>query len=248
MPARIAIGLLVLLAGCGRTPRRAGTEVIVAAAANLTDVFGRVGPAFQSQTGIHPVFSFASTAQLTRQIENSAPFDVFTAADSAHVARLEHEGLLDHRAVYARGVLALWVPPGSRGKIERLEDLRSPQVRSIALAKPELAPYGQAAMESLARLGIWDLVKPRVIYAENISMARQYGASGNADAVFTAYSLVLHAEGKVIRVDPKLHNPIDQELGVVTHSKNRDAAQKFVDFLLRGNGKTILGQYGYGTP
>ena len=93
--------------------------MIIAAAANLTDVFQKMGPEFESATGVHPVFSFASTAQLTQQIENSAPFDVFAAADATHVEELERKGLLlaGSRAVYARGILALWVPAGTRSGI-----------------------------------------------------------------------------------------------------------------------------------
>ncbi len=149
------------------------------------------------------------------------------------------------RAVYARGVLALWIPPRSAARVGRLEDLASPEVRVIAIAKPELAPYGQAAVDSLERLGIWERVRLKVVFAENINMAKQYGASNNADAVLTAYSLVLDEAGKVIRVDDKLHRPIDQELGIVAKSEHPDAARKFVAFLLGEEGKKMLAAYGY---
>src|SRR5712692_5555477 len=222
---------LPVLAGC-RQEGAEKPEITVAAAANLTDVFQSIGPRFETETGIHPVFSFASTAQLARQIENLAPFDVFTAADSEHVGQLDRKGLLvpGSRAVYARGVLALWIPARSAARVSRIEDLTSPEVRVIAIAKPELAPYGQAAVESLERLGIWGQVKPRVVFAENINMAKQYGAANNADAVFTAYSVVLHETGNIIRVDQKLHRPISQELGIVAKSEHPDAAKKFAAF------------------
>jgi molybdate transport system substrate-binding protein len=225
-------------------------EVTVAAAANLSEVFQVVGSKFEAATGVHPVFSFASTAQLANQIENSAPFDVYAAADVVHVEQLEKKGLLvsGSRAVYATGILALWIPPGSAAKIDGPDGLVQPAVKVIALAKPELAPYGLAARETLQHLGIWDQVQSRVVYAENINMAKQFGASGNADAVFTAYSLVLKEKGKVIKVDEKLHNPIDQALGIVAASKHRDTAQQFVDFLLKGQGRGILGDFGYRVP
>jgi molybdate transport system substrate-binding protein len=252
MPPRRAFLLAVLLpltcAGQSNTsPKR---EVTVAAAANLIDVFQRIGPDFEAESGIHPVFSFASTAQLTLQIENSAPFDVFTAADSEHVAGLDQKHLLlpGSRTVYATGVLALWIPPGSKAPITRLEELTSSEVKVIAIAKPELAPYGQAAVETLQRLHIWDQVKAKVVYAENINIARQYGASGNADAVLTAYSLVLKESGKVIRVDENLHQPILQELGIVANSAHRDEARKFVNFLLNSKGRNILASFGYQVP
>ena len=244
---------VALLTGCKTQSDAgvpAGSTVTVAAAANLTDVFGVIGPRFEAATGIHPVFSFASTAQLTQQIENSAPFDVFTAADAAHVDELDRRGLLlaGSRAVYVRGVLALWIPPGTNPAINRIQDLGNPKVRFIAIAKPELAPYGQAAVEALQRLGLWKQVQSRIVYAENINVARQYGMSGNADVVFTAYSLVLHEPGKVLRVDQSLYHQIDQELGIMAGSKHIEPARAFVDFLIRGAGQEVLQKSGYQAP
>jgi molybdate transport system substrate-binding protein len=238
--------LLLLLFACGRsTP--APSELTVAAAANLTAVFQRLGPQFEAQTSIHPVFSFASTAQLARQIESAAPFDLFAAADALHVDELDRKGLLvpGSRAVYATGILALWIPPQSTAAVTRIEELASPDVRVIAVANPELAPYGQAAIETLQHLGILARVKAKIVYAENINMAKQYGMSNNADAVFIAYSLVLHEGGRVIQVDEKLHQPIVQELGIVAKSRHRDAAQKFAQFLLTGAGRSVLLSSGY---
>ena len=225
-------------------------EVNIAAAANLSDVFQTVGTQFQSATGIHPVFSFGSPAQLTQQIENGAPFDVFAAADASHVDQLAKEGKLaaGSKAVYATGILALWVPAGSPAKIIRLADLNSPEVRVIAIARPELAPYGEATVETLQHVGIWEQVKSGVVYGDSISMAKQYGTSGNADAVFTAYSLVLKESGKVIQVDEKLHKPITQALGIIGASHRQDAAAKFTEFLLKGKGREILAAHGYRVP
>jgi molybdate transport system substrate-binding protein len=246
-PVLLLAALLLAVGSPGQTPKR---EVTVAAAANLGDVFQVLGPQFEAATGIHPVFSFASTAQLALQIENSAPFDVFAAADVEHVEQLDKKGLLlpGSRAVYATGILALWIPPGSAAKIDGPEGLVQPAVKVIALAKPELAPYGLAARETLMHLGIWDRVQSRIVYADNINMAKQYGSSGNADAVFTAYSLVLKEAGKVIKIDDKLHNPIDQALGIVAASKHSDTARQFADFLLKGRGRDVLANFGYRLP
>jgi len=223
--------------------------VTIAAAANLSDVCQTLGSQFEKETGIHPVFSFGSTAQLTQQIENGAPFDLFLAADAEHPRKLDTEYLLlpDSRVVYATGVLVLWIPSGSHAKIERLGDLVSGDVKVIALAKPELAPYGQAAVETLTKLGLWDHVKEKVVYADNISMAKQYGTSGNADAVFTAWSLVLTESGRTIPVDETLHRPISQELGVIAKSANLPAARSFAAFLTKGKGRDILASHGYRT-
>lgn len=221
-------------------------RLTIAAAANLTEVAKVLGAQFETESGIHPVFSFGSTAQLTQQIENGAPFDVFLAADAEHVQELDRKGLLvpGSGAAYADGVLALWMP-SSAMPVNRIEDLASPRVHVIAVAKPELAPYGLASMEALRRTGMLDKVNAKIVYSDNINMAKQYGESGNADAVFTAYSLVLKAPGKVIRIDEKLHRPITQELGVIAASMHKAEAAKFADFVLHGKGRAILSDFGY---
>jgi molybdate transport system substrate-binding protein len=244
--AALLISMLAVSSGC-RSSVPAKQEVTVAAAANLTAVFEKLGPQFEAQTKIHPVFNFGSTAQLARQIESSAPFDVFAAADAEHVDDLARKGLLlpGSSAVYATGVLALWVPAGSKASVGRVDDVTMPEVKVIAVAKPELAPYGQATVESLRSLGIWDKVQSKIVYAENISIAKQYGVSNNADAVFTAYSLVVKEPGRVIPVEESLHAPITQKLGILAHSQHVEAAQRFVDFLVRGGGRDILSGFGY---
>lgn len=225
----------------------APAEITVAAAANLAEVAQALGAEFEARTKIHAVFSMGSTAQLTTQIENSAPFDVFLSADAEHVDKLDREGLLapGSAVVYAVGVLALWIPPGSKAHISTLADLKGSDARVIAIANPKLAPYGAAAVETLQHTGIWDQVKAKIVYAENISMAKQYGVSKNADAVFTAYSLVLKETGNVIQVDEKLHQPIVQKLGVVTRSQHGESAQAFTRFVLGGGGRAVLARYGY---
>ena len=221
MRVRALIAVLALTVATNGQKR----EVAVAAAANLSEVFQQqIGPQFEAATGIHPVFSFGSTAQLATQIKNGAPFDVFAAADVEHVP--------EPRSVYATGILAVWFP-GGKGS---LEDLVQPSVKVIALAKPELAPYGLAARETLQKLGIWSKIEAKVVYADNISMAKQYGTSGNADAVFTAYSLVMKDKGKVIQVDERLHAPIDQAIGIVAASKNQGGGTRVHELSPRREG------------
>jgi len=247
---RIVKRWLIVVAALAAASGAERPEVMVAAASNLTEVLSTAGRRFEARTGIHATFSFASTAQLTRQIENGAPFDVLLAADTAHVDELDRKGLLaaGSRALYARGVLALWIPPSGPQSVQRLEDLAGPQVRYIAIAKPELAPYGQAAVDSLTRLGLWNAVQPKVVYAENINMAKQYGVSKNADAVLTAYSLVFREAGKAIAVDEKLHEPINQELAVMRAAPQAAAARRFAAFLLSVEGQELLAGFGYAPP
>jgi molybdate transport system substrate-binding protein len=241
------LAFALLAASCHR--ETGASQITVAAAANLSETATSLGSQFEAQTGIKPIFSFASTAQLTTQIENAAPFDVFLSADAQHVDQLDQKNLLapGTPAPYAIGVLALWIPsPGQA--IHQVEDLVSPEVTTIAVAKPELAPYGQAAVEALHRAGIWDQVASKIVYAENISMAKQYGVSKNADAVFTAYSLVLKEAGLVIQVSESLHQPIMQKLGILASSTHKTGAKKFADFVLHGKGREVLTNYGYRIP
>jgi molybdate transport system substrate-binding protein len=240
----VLISALLIGNLAGQSPKQ---EITVAAAANLTEVAQALGSKFESQTKIHPIFSFGSTAQLTTQIENSAPFDVFLAADAEHVDKLDGEGLLvaGTNAVYAVGVLALWIPPSSKAQVSKVGDLKAKEIRVIAVANPKLAPYGSAALETLHHAGIWDAVEDKIVYADNISMAKQYGTSKNADAVFTAYSLVLKEAGKVIQVDESLHRPIVQKLAVLARSQHRRSAQSFTRFVLSEPGRSVLARFGY---
>lgn len=226
------------------------SEINVAAAANLTDAFAEVAKQFTADTGVRVVFSFGSTADLARQIENGAPYDVFAAADVEHVDALERKGLLTPgtRASFARGRLVLWIPPGNNINVSRIEDLTLAAVERIAIAKPDVAPYGRASVEALQALNLWQQVEPKVVYAQNVSMTKQYASSGNAEVAFLPLALVKAGEGRTIEVDEKLHQPIVQALGIVKASGKQEAALRFKDFVLSDNGQRILEQYGYRKP
>jgi molybdate transport system substrate-binding protein len=238
-----------LLGSCGAS-RPANAKLTVAAAANLMDVFGEAGRAFQAKTGVEVVFSYGSTAQLATQIDNGAPFDVFAAADTEHVDSLvaTRKLLGDSRAIYALGQLALWIPEGGSSGVHELKDLGEPQIRFVAIAQPELAPYGQATVEVLKGAGLWDAVQPKLVYGTSISMARQFAASGSASAAFTAYSLVLHEKGTVLKIDSHLYKPIEQAMGIVAASGHLEEAKQFRSFLLGPEGRTILANSGYLLP
>jgi molybdate transport system substrate-binding protein len=238
----VVLGVL-LLAGCS-SHQAEPSKLTVAAAANLTDVFGEIGKAFTAKTGTEVVFSFGSTAQLAQQIDNGAPFDVFAAADTEHVDSLVKSGKIvtDSRAVYAIGQLAMWSPSDA---VKDLKDLAEKKVRFVSVAQPGLAPYGEATVQALKAAGLWEQVQPKIVYSNNISLAKQLAASGNADAAFTAYSLVLHEKGNVVKVDPGLYRPIEQALGLVASSKRVQEAKQFREFVLGPAGKAILEKSGY---
>lgn len=229
---------------------RVPEKLTVAAAANLTDVFAEAGRAFQAKTGVEVVFSYGPTIGLAQQIANGAPFDLFAAADTAHVDSLTAAGKLtrESRAVYALGQLALWVPLGEQASIRELKDLTGDRVRFIAIAQPQLAPYGQATVEALKSAGLWNNVQPKIVYSNSINQAKELASSGNADAAFTAYSLVLHEKGSTLKVDPQLYRPIEQALGILASSRRMDDAKQFRAFLLGREGRSILAKNGYLLP
>jgi molybdate transport system substrate-binding protein len=240
----------VALLGSCRAPRATESKLTVAAAANLMDVFGEVGREFQAKTGVEVIFSYGSTAQLATQIDNGAPFDLFAAADTEHVDSLVSGQKItsDSRAVYALGQLALWIPEGEKIGVQELKDLAATQVRFVAIAQPELAPYGRATLEVLKGTGLWDSVQPKLVYGTSISMAKQFAASGSASAAFTAYSLVLHEKGTVLKIDARLYKPIEQAMGIVAASAHIGEAKQFRSFLLGAEGRTILTNGGYLLP
>jgi len=226
------------------------SEITVAAAANLTEAFAEVAKAFTAQTGVQVTYSFGATADLARQIENGGPFDVFAAADVEHVDALVSRGLLagDARAIYARGRLVLWKPPQSQAALTRVEDVNGANVRFIAIAKPDVAPYGRAAVEALRALDLWKDVEAKVVYSQNVTQAKQYAASGNADLAFLPLALVKPGEGQSLEVDAALYQPINQAVAVVRASGRQAAARRFVVFLLGAEGQAILERFGYLKP
>jgi len=248
----VVVAVSVLLSGCRQqsgSNQPTAEEITVAAAANLTDAFAEVAKQFTAKTGVRVVYSFGSTADLEKQIENGGPFDVFASADVEHVDELNQKGLIvpESRAVYARGRLVIWTPPQSRVKINRLEDVAGADVKAVAIAKPDLAPYGRASVETLKSLNVRPQVEPKVVYGTNVSNTKQYATSGNADVAFIPLALVKKGEGQSLVVDERLHQPIDQALAIIKASGKQDMAQRFVSFVLGDEGQAILQQFGYGS-
>lgn len=223
------------------------TEINAAAAANLSDAFNELGKQFTARTGIRVVYSFGATADLAKQIENGAPFDLFAAADTEHIEQLHRHGLIvpGTAALYARGRLVVWTAAGSNIRLDRIEDLRVAEVERIAIARPDAAPYGRAAVEALRALGLWNDVESKVIYGQNVSQAKQYVATGNADAALLPRSLVRKGEGHAIEVDERLHQPINQSLAVIQSSAKQQAASLFSQYVLSPEGQSLLERYGY---
>ena len=222
-------------------------EITVAAAANLTDAFTEMGKEFTSKTGVRVRLSFGATADLARQIENDAPFDVFASADVEHIDKLKDAGLLLPGTIrlFARGRLVLWIPQGSPFDFNRIEDITRAEIERISIAKPDLAPYGRATIEALRALHLWTQVEGKVIYAQNVSQARQFAATGNAEVAFIPQALYKTGEGRIIEIEEHLYRPLNHSIAVIKDSRQQDAAQRFLSFVLSPEGQSLLERYGY---
>lgn len=241
-------GLLLLAAfGCGGSSE-SGESVIVAAASNLDRAIPRLVEDFEAASGLKAVVSLGSTSNLTQQIENGAPFDVFLSADAAHVDTLIAGGFAepDSKYVYARGRLALWARAESPLQLTGPEALLDSSVKYVSIANPGFAPYGIAAEQALERLGYSDRLKGKLVYAQNVSMTQQYAASGNADIAVTALSLTKDSDGKSYELDAALYDPIEQALAVLVTSLHKDAANRFAVYMRDSRARTILDEFGYG--
>ncbi|HSK65154.1 MAG TPA: molybdate ABC transporter substrate-binding protein [Pyrinomonadaceae bacterium] len=225
-------------------------ELTVAAASDLTDAFEELGREFEANHKTKVVFVFGSTGMLTRQIENGAPMDLFAAAHVAYVEQLEQKGLIvpGTKAIYARGRITIWTTSDSPLTLSTISDLTRTEVKRIAIANPAHAPYGLAAQQAMQSAGIWDTVKPKLVYGDNIRQTLQYAETGNVDAAIVALSLSQQSKGRWTLIPEELHQPIDQGLAVIKSTRNEQAARAFANFITGARGKEILAKYGFAFP
>jgi molybdate transport system substrate-binding protein len=249
----LALSLVPLATSCqGSTAMRPTTPptLTVSAAADLVYAFTELGQAFEQETGTRVVFNFGSTGQLAQQIEQGAPVDLFAAANVSYVDELARQGLVlpDTVQLYARGRITLWTRADSPLSIDDIEDLAGPEVRRIAIANPDHAPYGVAAREALQSAGLWDALQPKLILGENVRQTLQYAQTGNVDVAIVALSLSLEEEGQWLLVPQHLHAPIDQALAVVKNTRNENTARAFAQFVNSPDGRAIMRRYGFVLP
>lgn len=215
-----------------------------AAASDLEPAFTELGTEFASQSGRGVVYSFASSGSLAQQIEHGAPFDLYASASTELVRRLAaHDRLVaGSQRDFARGRLALWARAGVAVP-QSLQELTRPGLGRIALANPEHAPYGQAAVAALRKNGLYDALRPRIVFAENVRQAFQFAQTGNADVALTALTLARHG-GAYIEIAESEHPPLIATLGVVRGGDERGAAQ-LADFICGAAGQAILRRHGF---
>jgi molybdate transport system substrate-binding protein len=229
---------------------RAGAESVhVAVATNFAGTCKKIGDAFTAATKQEVVISDGSTGKLAAQIANGAPFEVFLSADAERPAKLEadHQAVAGTRFVYAAGRLALWSARPDFVKGEAT--LRGDDFQHLAIANPDLAPYGAAARDALQHLQLWDRLAPKLVRGEDIGQTFHFVSTGNAELGFVALSQITgNADGSRWVVPTNLYAPIEQEAVLLLPGKDAPAARAFLEFLKGDAARALIEGAGYGVP
>jgi molybdate transport system substrate-binding protein len=232
-------------------PARA-EEALLAVAANFAEVVQELKPLFERASGHRLQSTTGSTGKLYAQIKEGAPFHILLSADAAIPERMETEktAVAGSRFTYAIGKLALWSADPERIGSDGVAALKASDVRHIAIANPDLAPYGVAARETLQSLGLWDLLKSKIVMGQNIGQTHSMVATGNAQLGFVALSAVVGAResAKGSRWDvPQSHfTPIRQDAVLLGAGAKNAAAIAFLAFLRTPQARAVVDRYGYG--
>lgn len=237
---------LLALAAAGPATADSAT---IAVAANFLAPLQTLKKAFEQPGGHEIDIVSGSTGQLYAQITNGAPFDVLLAADQETVARLVTERLADGstRFTYAVGTLALFTRDSAKFAPLGLDSLRRTDFRWLAIATPELAPYGLAARETLQTLGLWDALQPRLVRGQSIAQTFALAETRNADLAFVALSQVIGYRGSAtyVTVPEQLHAPLRQDAVMLRHGRDNVAARAFLTFLRSAPAAQTIESFGY---
>ncbi len=233
----------------------AAQDIRVAAAADLKFAMQDVAAQFETKTGRKVDVTYGSSGNFFSQLQNGAPFDLFFSADIDYPRKLESADFAEPGTLYeyAVGRIAIWTPADAKADVVRLgwKTLLDASVQKIAIANPEHAPYGRAAVAALEKAGIYEQVKPKLVYGENISQAAQFVQSGNAQAGIVAMSLAVSPgmkDGKRWEIPADMHPPIEQAAIVLKNSANKDGARAFLEYVKSETGRATLAKYGFTFP
>ena len=245
-------------AACGgaRQTTAARATVRVAAASDLNAAMADVIARFSASRPIDVSVSYGSSGTFYAQLLNGAPFDVFLSADAEYPRQLTARGLAQPGGdfVYAIGRLVVWVARESSIDVahEGLQALAAPSVAHVAIANPEHAPYGRAAVAALRWARLDERVRPKLVFGENVAQSLQFAETGAADAAIVARALVaapaVKDRGRWVDVPAEAYPRIEQRGVVLEKAADPQAARAFRDFVLSGDGRAILEQYGFVLP
>jgi molybdate transport system substrate-binding protein len=249
-----ALVVCVVAAWLQAIPAR-GQEIAVAAAADLKFAMTDVAGQYEKQTGNKVNVTYGSSGNFFSQLQNGAPFDLFFSADIDYARKLDAAGLAEPGTLYlyAIGRITIWTPPDSKVDVTALgwKGLLDERVQKIAIANPEHAPYGRAAIAAMQKAGIYEEVKSKLVYGDNISQAAQFVQSGSAQAGIVALSLAISAgmkDGKRWDIPEDMHPPIEQAAILMKNAKNKEAARAFLDFVKSDGARATLAKYGFTFP
>ena len=243
----LALGL-VLAAGSGARAQPVAPAITVYAASDLDMAFREIKPIFEKATGTRVTLVMGSTGNLAKQIEHGAPADVFFAANASFVDDLQGAVIPQTRALYAQGRIVLATPTKPTVVVRELADLLKPEVRRVAIANPAHAPYGRAAQEALESAGVWERLKPKLVYGENIRHTLQFVETGAVEAGIVALSVAGVPDVRYVPIDLKLHKPLNQVAAVVKRSARPELGVAFIQFLNGPEGRPIMKRYGFFLP
>ena len=230
-------------------------DITVAAASDLQFAMPEITALFQNNTGKTMKVVYGSSGNFFQQIQSGAPFDLFFSADLEYANKLVAAGLAEPGSLfrYATGKIVIWVSADSKVDLEGgLTALADPAVRKVAIANPEHAPYGQAAVAALKKEHLYGTVADKLVLGENISQAASFVVSGAADAGIVALSLALSpamkGKGRHFEIPPADYPAIEQGCLMLKSSLNKVAARAFLDFVKTPPVAEILRRYGFGVP
>jgi molybdate transport system substrate-binding protein len=244
---------LALISTSSWTQEKAQPELLVAAAADLNPALHDIAQHYEKKTGTRIKLSFGASGALTQQIENGAPFDLFFSADMDYPKHLIADGQADAASLYqySLGKLVLWVPSNSPLDLEHqgMAVLLDSSVKKIAIANPEHAPYGRAAVAALKHAGLYDRLSDRFVMGENVSQAAQFAESGNAQAGFVALAHALSPAvkslGKFWVVPADYYPPLEQGVVILSRSEHKKEAADFLQYLKTKDASEVLRKYGF---
>ena len=248
--------LLLISTAAWPQDKPATTELLVAAAADLSSALKDIGDRYEKKTGVRIKLSFGASGALTQQIQNGAPFDIFFSADMDYPRQLISAGAADETSLrqYAVGKLVLWVPADSPLDVEHkgLNVLLDSSVKKIAIANPQHAPYGRAAVAALKSAGLYDRVEDRLVMGENVSQAAQFVESGNAQAGFVALAHAvapaMQGKGKYWEIPANQYPPLTQGVIVISRSQHKKEAAAFLDYIQTNEVAETLRRFGFTLP
>lgn len=248
------------LTACGRragarTDEAHGTpcRLVIASAASVRPAMKEIASRFEdSHRQVEVVCSFGSSGSLYGQILHGAPFDVFYSANAEYPRALAERGLVlaGSRRVYARGRLALWASARSGiDPADGLQTLARPSIKRVAIANPDLAPYGRAAIDAARHAGVLETITDRIVMGENAAQAAQFAVSGAADAAIVPLSLVrlpaMLEAGSYSEIPPDQHRPMQHVVVVTAATAQPDLARSFDAFVAGPVGRQILVAHGF---